>query len=270
MTNQFPNRRLLIADCRLGQTGVFQSAIGDLRSTIRPAFTLVELLVVVSIIALLIAILLPALNKARDSARQLQCLSNLKQWGMADLMYADSYAGWYVPCEDQTPSDGSTQLRWYENFDFYELLKMTRSDAPFGWRPTSPLCPVSYAELHPYTVSGRGTFVTPTYSYGLNTSDSLGNEQYRASMVVSAGKSLMWADGLDRHIHHFGSSFYSDEYGEESRTVTGITGMIAYRHSKGANLAYFDGHAGTVTRAEASCPPPAWTSANTALWYVRQ
>ena len=54
-------------------------------------FTLIELLVVIAIIAILAAILFPVFARAREKARQTSCISNLKQLGLAAIMYAQDY-----------------------------------------------------------------------------------------------------------------------------------------------------------------------------------
>jgi prepilin-type N-terminal cleavage/methylation domain-containing protein/prepilin-type processing-associated H-X9-DG protein len=68
------------------------------------AFTLVELLVVIGIIAVLIAILMPALGKARETARRVNCMSNLRQLTTAWLAYAQANRGQLIPAENNIDS----------------------------------------------------------------------------------------------------------------------------------------------------------------------
>ena len=63
----------------------------------RRGFTLIELLVVIAIIAILAAILFPVFARAREKARQASCSSNLKQMGLAMMMYAGDYDDTIVP-----------------------------------------------------------------------------------------------------------------------------------------------------------------------------
>ena len=60
-------------------------------------FTLIELFVVIGIIAVLAGLLLPVLGSSRERAKLANCLSNVKQITMANLMYADDSGGYLVP-----------------------------------------------------------------------------------------------------------------------------------------------------------------------------
>jgi len=205
------------------------------------AFTLIELLVVVAIIAVLIAILLPVINQARERARTLMCLSTLKQFEVAQNYYANESNGWFAAANG-----------WVINTLFRSYLHdEPRSTDPLDWQTGRWVKRLACAKAtYAFSESSIGGYVYMPYSYGANyyvyPNYSWVN-WYQRDKIPNPSAKLHMADALNQMIHGNHSHLYSDwwDFTEYPAQKYGYV-PIAYRHSRSANITYFDGHAATL------------------------
>jgi prepilin-type N-terminal cleavage/methylation domain-containing protein/prepilin-type processing-associated H-X9-DG protein len=235
----------------------------------RRAFTLVELLVVISIIAVLAAMLLPAITLVRTQARSTNCLSQLRQLGMASVAFTIDNEGLLVP---NSAEDGT---RWFIRLIPY-IADQARTSS--GWEAANDLRN-SRNVLHcpQYLVNGQGN---PMAGYGMkvgvvlkgNTWQLLqGNPQpkvqvervKRVSAQIMAGDSVqdfLRADTdyvcLANHrpyFHHAGPHDGGATCWREANiAATGGASGSPKRHGKTANYVFYDGHVQALPHAEAA------------------
>ena len=133
-------------------------------------FTLIELLVVIAIIAILAAMLLPALSKAKMTAQQIKCVSNLKQLTLSGIMYANdtgSFIGYSDPALPGSLWMG-TLINLYSKVDSVRLCPVTKEPAPLHAVNTAGNCATAWVWYD--NGSGPPAHAAKTYtgSYAIN------------------------------------------------------------------------------------------------------
>ncbi|OGV73938.1 MAG: hypothetical protein A3K19_23015 [Lentisphaerae bacterium RIFOXYB12_FULL_65_16] len=192
-------------------------------------FTLIELLVVISIIAVLASLLLPALNKAKEKGRIAVCQSNMRQLGVAFLMYAEEYEEMVAYGTQDCATGGTCKLWWY-------------------WSETAPGLVYPYVkDSQVYLCPSGPGYYTPLLSYGINFTHQLhGCRRSRAlSKIRHPCDDMMLGDStwaINRcYLCHPGLSPDNGgmPYGNHSD-----------RHNMGLNIVFADGHVGWYSQRQ--------------------
>ncbi len=232
------------------------------RRSLRGGFTLIELLVVIAIIAILAGMLLPALSKAKEKAKAVKCMGNLRQMGLAMILYTDDYQH-YPPGIDQSVQSSwiwpALLRKFIQQGQSVELFKCPTAPAKAQWKvefgsglPASDGYFQDEVRLRP----GSGSFM----SYGYNVWGAWSGQVPNTGLGVYKGHPIYGGAPVGSVVAPtsmiaLGDSNWDLEQNGDPNW-SGFIGMYAERqwplelHSQRANILFADGHTRALPRRE--------------------